>query len=190
MSFSYLKKKFSKKRGEKKDRDEDRDDNLEIIPVEEIQVGTSNPTLGVGTETAKAGEEAGAGKAGTGATEEEELVNNLMNRMNEIENDLPRIKVSIDTLKSQISELRKEIERLDGTIKDVMVLYEVVSQEINPFKDSSRENPLLTEIQLLSQRLDKIKSEISRVKSDLRLLAIDGIDLDDLIYEVISGGRR
>jgi len=184
MSFSYLKKKFKKK------QEPDRglsDDNLEIIPIDPEEASE-----GETAETEKTGPTAEAeiphGKRPT--DEEEEILNNLMNRMNEIENDLPRIKVSIDTLKSQINDLRKEIERLDGTIKDVMVLYEVVSQEINPFKDSSRENPLLTEIQLLSQKLDKIKSEISRIKSDLRLLAIDGIDLDDLIYEVISGGKR
>ncbi len=174
MSFSYLKKKFRKKQDETKPS---LDENVEIIPVD------------------PPGEEAGESKqesteAPEKKQEEEEILNNLMNRMNEIENDIPRIKVSIDTLKTQISDLRKEIERLDGTIKDVMVLYEVVSQEINPFKDSSKENPLLTEIQLLSQKLDRIKAEVSKIKSDIRLLAVDGIDLDDLIDEVTAGGRR
>lgn len=168
MSFSYLKNKFKKKKG-KEGEAETAEDNREIIKLEELQE--------------EAAEETAQKKK-----EEEELLTQVMTRINEIENDIPRIKVSIDTLKSQINELREEIDRLDKVIKDVMVLYEIVSQQINPFKDVDSANPLLSEIQALREEIENLKGEIAQIKSDLRLLVIDGMDLDELIYEAMAEG--
>ncbi len=165
MSFSYLKDKFKKKK--EGEAEGGTANNREIIKLDELEVGEPTPQKG---------------------GEEEEMLNQVMTRINEIENDIPRIKVSIDTIKSQIGELREEIERLDKTIKDVMVLYEVVSQEINPFKEVDGTNPLVAEIQELGGKIDDLKSEIAKIKADLRLLVVDGIDLDELIYDAISEG--
>ncbi|WP_258084070.1 flagella accessory protein C [Thermococcus thermotolerans] len=164
MSFSYLKNKFKKK----KEGEDKSEDNREIIKLDELEEAVE--------ETPQR------------TKEEEELLTQVMTRVNEIENDIPRIKVSIDTLKAQINELREEIDRLDKVIKDVMVLYEIVSQQINPFKDVDSANPLLGEIQELSEEIERLKAEIAQIKSDLRLLVIDGMDLDDLIYEAMSEG--
>ncbi|WP_457750982.1 flagella accessory protein C [Thermococcus sp.] len=166
MSFSYLKKKFKKKGGGKK---------------------AKNAKAGVNGNAALVGPRSTAEEEAR-RKEQEEMITQVMNRINEIENDIPRIKVSMDTLKSQINELREEIERLDKVIKDVMVLYEIVSQQINPFKDANSGNPLLSEIQELREEINNLKGEIAQIKADLRLLIIDGMDLDDLIYEVISEG--
>ncbi|WP_297464254.1 flagella accessory protein C [Thermococcus sp.] len=165
MSFSYLKNRFKKKKDGKEVSVED---NREIIRLDDP------------------GEEAGGNAP---AKKDDEILTQVMTRINEIENDIPRIKISIDTLKSQINELRKEIERLDGVIKDVMVLYEIVSQQINPFKDVDSSNPLMSEIQAMREEIENLKDEIAQIKADLRLLVIDGMDLDELIYEVISGGE-
>ncbi len=163
MSFSYLKDKFKKKT-----EGDGKDSNVDIIKLDDLKESEINE------ETKK---------------EEEELLNQVMTRINEIENDIPRIKVSIDTLKSQIQEVQEEVEKLNKTIKDVMMLYEVVSQEINPFKDQEKDNPLLNEIQELKRQLEGLRTEIVQLKSDLKLLATHGIDLDEVIYEVISEGR-
>jgi len=122
--------------------------------------------------------------------EEEEALTQMMVRMNEIENDIPRIKVSIDTLKAQIQEIRDEVESLNKTIRDVMMLYEVVSQEINPFKDLKSENPIVGEIQDLKQEFDELRKEMAQIKADLRLLAYHAIDLDKVIYEVLVEGEK
>ncbi|MDK2914995.1 MAG: archaeal flagellar protein FlaC [Thermococcaceae archaeon] len=167
MSFSYLKNKF-KKRGEGEEKQED---NREIIKLYELEEGEESEE-----------------KKEEKSTEEEELLKKLTARVYEIENDIPRIKVSIDTIKSQMKDLQEEIERLDKVIKDVMVLYEVVSQEINPFKDVDSKNPYLSELQELKEKVEDLRSEIAKIKSDLRLIVIDGIDLDELIFEVLEGG--
>lgn len=167
MSFSYLKNKF-KKRGEGEEKQED---NREIIKLDELEEGEESEE-----------------KKEEKSSEEEELLKKLTARVYEIENDIPRIKVSIDTIKSQMKDLQEEIERLDKVIKDVMVLYEVVSQEINPFKDVDSKNPYLSELQELKEKVEDLRSEIAKIKSDLRLIVIDGIDLDELIFEVLEGG--
>ncbi|WP_461866133.1 flagella accessory protein C [Thermococcus sp.] len=169
MSFSYLKNKFKKKKKEAKE------DNLEIIKLDELEEVGEEKSEGEKEEKKK--------------EEEEELLTQVMTRINEIENDIPRIKVSIDTLKSQIQELREEMEKLNKTIKDVMMLYEVVSQEVNPFKDQEKENPLVNEIHNLSKQVEELRTEITQIKSDLRLLAMHGINIDELIYDVLEEGE-
>ncbi len=171
MSFSYLKNKFKKK----KEEEVKEDNNVEIIKLDELE--------NVNEETSESTEQNEKKK------EEEELLTQVMTRINEIENDIPRIKVSIDTLKSQIQELREEMEKLNKTIKDVMMLYEVVSQEVNPFKDQEKDNPLVNEIHNLSKQVEELRTEITQIKSDLRLLAMHGINIDELIYDVLEEGE-
>ncbi|WP_099212054.1 flagella accessory protein C [Thermococcus henrietii] len=119
--------------------------------------------------------------------QENEQITQILERINEIENDIPRIKISIDTLKKQIQELRDDIDRLDKTIKDVMMLYEVISQEINPFKEQmGQENPLTSEIQEIRKELEDLKLEIAQIKNDIKVLAGYGVDLDSIIYEVLA----
>ncbi len=142
MSFSYLKNKF-KKKGEGEEKQED---NREIIKLYELEEGEESEE-----------------KKEEKSTEEEELLKKLTARVYEIENDIPRIKVSIDTIKSQMKDLQEEIERLDKVIKDVMVLYEVVSQEINPFKDVDSKNPYLSELQELKEKVEDLRSEIAKI---------------------------
>ena len=163
MSFSYLKEKF-KKKPEKDEKEE----------VDQLELALSEGNIQKNPKEQK---------------EDEERITLIMNRLTEIENDLPRIKVNIDTLKSQIQELREEIEKLDKTIKDVMMLYEVVSQEINPFRDLDSENPIVKEIHELKQDLEDIRKEVAQIKGDLKLLAYHGVDLDRIIYEAISEGE-
>ena len=163
MSFSYLKEKFKKKL-EKDEKEE----------VDQLELALSEGNVQEILKEQK---------------EDEEKITLIMNRLNEIENDLPRIKVNIDTLKSQIQELREEIEKLDKTIKDVMMLYEVVSQEVNPFRDLDNENPILEEIHELKQDLEDIRKEIAQIKGDLKLLTYHRVDLDRIIYEAISEGE-
>ena len=165
MSLSSLKNKFKKK----KEEGAEKEDNVEIIKLDELE------------NTGEEREEE--------TKKEDELLTQVMTRINEIENDIPRIKVSIDTLKSQIQELREEMDKLNKTIKDVMMLYEVVSQEVNPFKDQERDNPLVNEIHNLAKQVEELRTELTQIKSDLRLLATHGINIDELIYDVLEEGE-
>ncbi|AIF69301.1 hypothetical protein PAP_04450 [Palaeococcus pacificus DY20341] len=164
MSFDYLKNKFKKKNSQKHI-----EGSIDDV-IFDAQEG----------EASQANEEK--------IEELEEKLNNTMAQLSEVENEIPRIKMGIDTLKSQIQEIRGDIDSLDKTIKDVMMLYEVVSEEINPFKDTRGNNPILSEIQELKEAIEELKTEIAQIKADLKLISTRGVDLDSLIYDVLSEG--
>jgi len=67
------------------------------------------------------------------------------------------------------------------------MLYEVISQEINPFKEQlGQENPLSNEIQELRKEIEDLKMELAQVKNDIKVLAGYGVDIDSIIYEVLA----
>lgn len=118
--------------------------------------------------------------------EENEQLNQFMERVNEIENDFLRIKIGIDIFKKQMQELRDEIDRFDKIIKDVMMFYEVISQEINLFKEQmSQENLFFSEIQDIRKEFEDFKFEIVQIKNDIKVFVGYGVDLDLIIYEVL-----
>ncbi len=104
--------------------------------------------------------------------EESDLTTKLMERINEIENRLPRIDVSIDGLKRELDDIKSRLQKMDDTLKDVMVLYEVVSSQINPFVSSSG----IVDVGELKRRVDNLEK-------DLKLII--NIDLDKIIDEIL-----
>ncbi len=98
----------------------------------------------------------------------------LMERLNDVENKLPRLDVAVDGLKKEIDDLKGRIKGLEDTLKDVMVLYEVVSNQINPFTSGD------------SIDFEVFKKRLKMIEKDLLLLL--GIDLDRIIDDTLYGG--
>lgn len=99
----------------------------------------------------------------------------IMERLNDIENRFPRIDVSINGLKREIDDLKSQLKNMEDSLKDVMVLYEVVSSQINPFLSSGG----VIDVGVLKKRLELLEKDVK---------IIFGIDLDRIIDEVIYGG--
>ncbi len=111
-------------------------------------------------------------KEETKPREDSDLATKLMERINEIENRLPRIDVSIDNLKRELDDIKSRLQKVDDTLKDVMVLYEVVSSQINPFVSSSG----IIDVGELKRKVDDLEK-------DLKLII--NIDLDKIIDEIL-----
>ena len=94
----------------------------------------------------------------------------LTERINDLENKTARLEVSINGLKREMDGLKEQLKKMDDTLKDVMVLYEVVSAKVNPFVNSD----------------SSIYKKIEMLKRDILLLM--GLDLDRIIDEVLYGG--
>jgi len=105
---------------------------------------------------------------------EDDITTKLMERINEIENKLPRIDVSIENIKREIDEIKSRLQKIDDTLKDIMVIYELVSSQINPFISSSG----IIDVGELKKRVDNLER-------DLKLFFIN-IDLDKIIREVLE----
>lgn len=104
--------------------------------------------------------------------EDSDLTTKLMERINEIENRLPRIDVSIDGLKRELDDIKSRLQKMDDTLKDVMVLYEVVSSQINPFVSSSG----IIDV-------GELKKKVDNLEKDLKLII--NVDLDKIIDEIL-----
>ena len=104
----------------------------------------------------------------------EDIMTKLMERINEIENKLPRIDVSIENIKREIDDIKSRLQKIDDTLKDIMVIYELVSSQINPFISSSG----IIDVGELKKRVDNLER-------DLKLFFIN-IDLDKIIKEVLE----
>ncbi len=106
--------------------------------------------------------------------EEENVTTRIMERINEIENRLPRIDVALENTKKEIDEIKSKLQKMDDTMKDVLSLYEVVSSQINPFVSSSG----VVDIVDLKRRVDTLEQ-------DFKLII--NVDLDRIIGEVLYG---
>ena len=107
--------------------------------------------------------------------DEDTPLEKIMERLNDIENRLPRMDVSINGLKREIDDLKSQLKNMEDSLKDVMVLYEVVSSQINPFLSSGG----VIDVGVLKKRLELLEKDVK---------IIFGIDLDRIIDEVIYGG--
>ena len=107
---------------------------------------------------------------------ESDTLTKVMERLNDIENRLPRIDVSINGLKRELDEVKSQLKSMEDTLKDVMVLYEVVSSQINPFLSSS--GGIID--------VGKLKRRLEMLERDLRIIL--GVDLDKILDEVLYGG--
>jgi len=122
--------------------------------------------------------------------EEDDLTEKLIERINEIENRLPRIDISINGLRRDIDALREEIQKIDESMRDIMALYEVVSAQINPFVGSSKVTSLSVErIEALERAVEEIENQIRNIKLDLKVILRDSLNVKGIVEEVIYGGE-
>ena len=125
-----------------------------------------------------------------GEKEEDDIIDKITERLNEIENRLPRIDISINGLRRDIDSIREEIQKIDESMRDIMALYEVVSAQINPFVGSSKVTSLSVErIEALEKAVEEIENQISSIKLDLKIILRDSLNVRGIVEDVIYGGE-
>jgi flagellar protein FlaC len=119
-------------------------------------------------------------------SEDDDALVKLNERLNDIENRLPRIDVSLNNLKREIDGLRNDLMRIDDSMKDMMTLYEVVSAQINPFVGTSKVTALSVErLDRMERKLEELEDLLDNIQYDLRLIFRSGIDLKEIVNEVL-----
>ncbi len=122
----------------------------------------------------------------TDRAENDDTIMKLNERLNDIENRLPRIDVSLNNLKREIDGLRNDIQRIDDSMKDMMTLYEVVSAQINPFVGTSKVTALSVErLDRMEKKLEELEELLDNIQYDLRLIFRSGMDLKEIVNEVL-----
>jgi flagellar protein FlaC len=118
--------------------------------------------------------------------ETEDMVSILSERMSGIENRMTKIDISISSLRREIDNLGKEIERIDSSLQDVLTLYEIVSNQINPFVDAFKSldyNAIISRFEENEEKIREFEKGLSNLRKDLEILAFGRFDFDKLIDE-------
>ncbi|ENN95835.1 flagella accessory C family protein [Methanocaldococcus villosus KIN24-T80] len=121
-----------------------------------------------------------------------ETSENLMAKVSDLESRLPRLESSINALRKENEMLRIEIEKINESLQDIMSLYEVVSNQINPFIGVSKITATsLEKLERLEADYKKLKKTLEELTNDLVVLGSLylrqlNINLEDIIKDVIE----
>lgn len=121
--------------------------------------------------------------------EEDDMITKINERLNDIENRLPRMDISMSNLKKEIDGIREDIKKIEESMKDMMALYEVVSAQINPFVGSSKATKLSFErIDSMEKKIEEIEDLLFSIQLDLRLIYRSAVNLKEVVNEVLYEG--
>ncbi|WP_048203414.1 flagella accessory protein C [Methanocaldococcus infernus] len=121
-----------------------------------------------------------------------ETTENLMAKVGDIETRIPRLESSLNNLRKENEMLRIELNKINENLQDIMALYEVVSNQINPFIGVSK----ITATSL--EKLERLETEYKRLKKTVEELTNDliilgslylnqlNVDLEKIIEEVLE----
>ncbi len=122
----------------------------------------------------------------SGSSGSDETVEKIMERLNDIDNKLPRLDIAINNLKKEIDSLKQDLQKMDDSLKDMMALYEVVSSQINPFVGSSKVTALsIQRLDNMEKQLRELEVLVNDVVEDLRMLFRKNVNLKDIINQVL-----
>jgi flagellar protein FlaC len=155
--------------------------------------GESQPPVSPSTEHAPA--QGGAGEIEIGIVQEPSFDNAQVEdlkkqiamtteRIMELETRLFKAERSVDSAKKENEQLKGRMDQNDGRILDMLSVYEVVSNQINPFVGSSK--VLSSTMEQLQEEVSSLKTQVSTVSNDLKILARGKVDITRLVRSSIS----
>lgn len=105
-------------------------------------------------------------------------------RIAELESRLFKAEKSVDTVKKENEQLKGRMDQNDGRILDMLSVYEVVSNQINPFVGSSK--VLSSTMEQLQEEVSSLKTQVSTMGNDLKILARGRVDINRLVRSSVS----
>ncbi len=119
-------------------------------------------------------------------SQDNDMMMKINERLNDIENRLPRMDISMSNLKKEIDGLREEMKKIEESMKDMMALYEVVSAQINPFVGSSKATKLSFErIDELERKVEEFEELILELQMDIRMIFRTALNVKQIVNEVL-----
>jgi len=120
-------------------------------------------------------------------SEEEEFKDNMLQRLSSLEDSTARARTAIENIRKEISEVKNEMGRIDESLREIMMLYEVVSTQVNPFIGESKVTAASMEkLESMENEVRKMRDTLDDVLVDLKLLVPREIDVHSIIMEVLQ----
>ena len=105
-------------------------------------------------------------------------------RIEELESRLYKAERGTDTVKKENELLKGRMDQTDARILDMLSVYEVVSNQINPFVGSSK--VISSTMEQLQEEMSTLKTQVATIGSDIKILARGKIDITKLVRTSIS----
>ncbi|CAD6491954.1 MAG: Flagella accessory protein C (FlaC) [Candidatus Argoarchaeum ethanivorans] len=94
----------------------------------------------------------------------------VLERITNIENKTPRIETSISVLKRENDEIKNRITQVDTKLIDMLSLYEVVANQVNPFVGLSKVTTAnIEKLERLQQQAETMENQMISIENDLRI---------------------
>ena len=116
----------------------------------------------------------------------------LLAKIEELESKFPKIEMMITNLRKENETLRESIDKINENFQDIMALYEVVSNQINPFIGISKITAASMEkLEKLEHETKILRKKIDELQKDIIILAEiylkqHDIDINDIIEDVLA----
>ncbi|MBP2172367.1 flagella accessory protein C [Methanococcus voltae] len=116
----------------------------------------------------------------------------LLAKMGELESKFPKIEMMVTNLRKENENLRSDIHNINENFQDMMALYEVVSNQINPFIGISKVTATSMEkVEKIEHESTNLKKRVEELQNDVVILANvylqeHDIDLDGVINEILA----
>jgi len=105
----------------------------------------------------------------------------VLERITNIENKTPRIETSISVLKRENDEIKNRIAQVDTKLIDMLSLYEVVANQVNPFVGLSKVTTAnIEKLERLQQQAETMENEMISIENDLRI-SLGELDIAGII---------
>jgi flagellar protein FlaC len=105
-------------------------------------------------------------------------------RLAEMESRVVKAEKMAESVKKENEQLKGRMDQTDSRILDMLSVYEVVSNQINPFVGSSK--VISSTMEQMQEELNSLKTHVSTMGSDLKILARGRVDIGKLIKTSVT----
>jgi flagellar protein FlaC len=123
------------------------------------------------------------------AEKKNETDQQILERITALENKNPKLEISIATLKRENDEIKNKLTHLDSKLIDMLSLYEVVANQVNPFVGVSKvTSASIEKLEEMGQDVEKLEDKVSSMEHDLKII-LGEVDVNDIVRNVLVEGE-
>jgi flagellar protein FlaC len=114
----------------------------------------------------------------------------ILERITALENKNPKLEISIAALKRENDDIKNKLTHLDSKLIDMLSLYEVVANQVNPFVGVSKvTSASIEKLEEMGQDVEELEDKVSSIEHDLKII-LGEVDVNDIVRNVLVEGEH